>query len=293
MNWWKGLKGKISSNEPLNKHTTLKIGGRAEFFIEPKDINDLKSLITLAKRYNMSILVIGSGSNILAGDKDIKAVIVRLNSSSFKKIIYRRNCLEAGSGLMLWQLVMVAKRHGLSGLEFLAGIPGTVGGALAMNAGAWGRNISDMVEDIKVMDYGGNIKTLTKKQIRFGYRRSGLAKYIILSVHLKLVKKNKKEINGSIKRYLEYRRNTQDTSLPNAGCIFKNPRLKSAGRLIDLCGLKGKKIGGALVSRRHANFILNQGNAKAEDVLKLMDLIKKRVRSRFRVALQPEIKIWS
>lgn len=293
MNWWKDLKGKIKTREPLKKHSTFKIGGRAEFFIEPKDTDALKLLLALAKRYNIPLLIIGAGSNILISDKGVKAIVLRLGSPFFKEVFRKRNYLEAGSGLMLGRLLLVAKNHGLSGLEFLAGIPGTVGGALAMNAGAWGKNIAEVVEKVKVMDYNGKTKILAKKDIKFTYRSSGLAKYIILSATFKLEKKDKKEIADEIKKYLTYRRNNQDTSFPNAGCIFKNPGGESAGRLIDLCGLKGKKTGGASVSTRHANFILNRGNASSGDVLKLMSLIKKRVKDKLKITLEPEIKIWS
>jgi UDP-N-acetylmuramate dehydrogenase len=217
---------------------------------------------------------------------------LHLNQPVFKSISYRGNAIEAGSGLMLGQLILAAKNRGLSGLEFLAGIPGTLGGALVMNAGAWGRSISEIVEKVRVMDYNGTIKILERKEIKFAYRRSSLARYIILSARLKLAKKSKKEIAESIKQFLQCRRNTQDVSSPNAGCVFKNPAGKSAGKLIDLCGLKGKRIGGACVSQRHANFILNKGNAGSGDVLKLMSLIRKRVKAQFKVNLEPEIKIW-
>jgi UDP-N-acetylmuramate dehydrogenase len=181
----------------------------------------------------------------------------------------------------------------LAGLEFLAGIPGTVGGALAMNAGAWGRSIGELVEKATVMDYNGDIEVLTKKQMKFSYRNSSLQKYIILNIYLKLKKKNKRIINEKITGYLAQRRNSQDNSLPNAGCIFKNPSERiSAGRLIDLCGLKGRNIGDAFISLRHANFVLNKGNARARDVLKLMELAKREVRKKYRINLEPEIKIW-
>jgi len=292
MNWQRGLKGRVKAQESLSRRTTFKIGGLAEFFVEPRDSADLKLLILAAKSSKVPILVIGAGSNILVSDRGVKAIVLRLNATLFKRISYSRNVMEAGSGLMLGHLILAAGNHGLSGLEFLAGIPGTVGGALAMNAGAWGRSISDLVEKVRVMDYNGTTKTLGRKDIKFAYRRCSLTGYIILSARLKLVKKTKKEINENIKKFLGYRRNTQDTSLPNAGCIFKNPPANSAGRLIDLCGLKGKRIGGACVSQRHANFILNQGNASAGDVLKLMRLIRKRVKDKFKVTLEPEIKIW-
>ena len=293
MNWRKGLiRGKIKFKEPLRDKTTFKIGGSAKFFIEPKDIEDLKLLINLLKRDKTPHLVMGAGSNLLISDKGVKAVVIRLNAPYFRKLTKRGNCLNVGSGLVLNQLLRIAKEDSLSGVEFLAGIPGTVGGAVMMNAGAGDRSFGDLVKEVKVMDYNGIIKVLRKKDIKFTYRKSSLARYIILSAALELTKGNKEKINKEIKKFLEYRRNSQDKTLPNAGCIFKNPKGESTGRLIDLCGLKGKSIGDACVSRIHANFILNKGNAKAGDVLKLMDLIRKKVKSRFNINLQPEIKIW-
>jgi UDP-N-acetylmuramate dehydrogenase len=293
MNWQKGLiRGKIKFKEPLRDKTTFKIGGSAKFFIEPKDIEDLKLLINLLKRDKIPHLVMGAGSNLLISDKGVKAAVIRLNAPYFGKITKRSNCLNVGSGLALNQLLRIAKENSLSGVEFSAGIPGTVGGAVMMNAGAGDRSFGDLVKEVKVMDYDGRIKVLRKKDIKFTYRKSSLAGYIILSAALELTKGNKEKINKEIKKFLEYRRNSQDKTLPNAGCIFKNPKGESTGRLIDLCGLKGKTIGDACISRIHANFILNKGNAKAEEVLKLMDLIRKKVKSRFNINLQPEIKIW-
>ena len=307
MNWLKsskifnGIKGKVKFLEPLNNHTTFRIGGPARFFIEPKDTNDLKLLLNLVKRHKMPFLLIGRGSNILINDKVLNAVVARLNASYFKRVSFKNGSLEIGSGVLLNRLVLFAKEHGLSGAEFLAGIPGTVGGALAMNAGVSEKNknqkiitknIADLVETATVMDYSGNVKILNKKDISFSYRRSSLSRYIILSGGIKLIKRDKKQIDNKINAYLKNRRLTQDLSHPSAGCIFKNPAGYSAGRLIDLCGLKGMKIGDACVSQRHANFILNLGDANAGDVLKLMDLIKKRVRGRFSLKLEPEIKIW-
>lgn len=292
MNWWKELRGRVKLNEPLENYTTLKIAGRAKFFIEPKDINDLKLLLSLLRRYKIPLRIIGAGSNILVSDKGVDAAVIRLDSPYFNRLSLKNGYLEVGSGVGLNEVVLATQRRGLSGVEFLAGIPGTIGGALAMNAGIPQANIAQTVKDITVMDYYGNIKTLNKKDIKFSYRSSHLSRYIILSARLKLVKKNKRKIKDEINKYLNYRHITQDLSLPSCGCIFKNPRGDSAGRLIDLCGLKGKRIGDAFVSLKHANFILNLGNAKAGDVFKLMDLIKKKVKKRFNVTLEPEIKIW-
>ncbi|MFA5145512.1 MAG: UDP-N-acetylmuramate dehydrogenase [Candidatus Omnitrophota bacterium] len=292
MTWWKGLRGKIKFKEPLNKHTTFKIGGPAGFFVEPYDAADLKLLIASAKRYKIRILTLGLGSNILISDKGIRGIVLRLSSPFFKKVFIRANYLEAGSAVTLNRIVQAACQRGFSGVEFLAGIPGTLGGALVMNAGAWGRNIGELVEEVTVMDRNGNIKLLRKKDIKFKYRSSSLAAYIILSARIKLAKGNKEKISSGIKKYLECRRDTQDVSFPGAGCAFKNPPGQSAGRLIDLCGLKGKKVGGAGISMRHANFILNCNRASARDVIKLMGLIRKTVKHKFNINLEPEIKIW-
>ena len=293
MNWWKSLKGRVKLKEPLKNYTTFKIGGRARYFIEPQDFTDLKLLLNFSKRHRIPVFVIGRGSNILVNDKGMDAIVLHLNSSPFKQISLSNNFLEAGSAVLLSQVINFTRKHNLSGAEFLSGIPGTVGGALVMNAGVKGRSISNLVEDVAVMDYNGKIKTLSKRDINFGYRRSDLSKYIVLSVRMKLKKTNEREINDRISRYLNYRKVTQDLSHPSAGCIFKNPKGISAGRLIDLCGLKGRRIGGAFVSLRHANFILNLKKASAKDVINLISFIKHEVRKKFRVDLKPEIKIWN
>lgn len=301
MNWRKCLKGKIRLKEPLSKHTTFKIGGRARFFIEPKDIADLKLFLSLVKTHKIPLYLIGKGSNILVSDKGIKGIVLKLSAPAFQKISCRGKYLEAGSGTSLVKILLFARDHNLSGAEFLSGIPGTLGGALVMNAGITEKakikklkvkTIGDLVEDVTVMDYAGNIKALHKKDIKFGYRMSSLSKYIILSARLKLKEENKVGIREKIKKYISYRKGTQDLAWPSAGCVFRNPQGYPAGRLIDLCGLKGRRIGGAGVSLRHANFILNLKNAKASDVFKLMDLIRRKVKDRFNIILKPEIKIW-
>jgi len=294
MNWRKDLRGKVKENESLKRHTTFKIGGPAKLFIEPFDREDLKLLFTLRKRYKIPLLVIGAGSNILVSSKGIDAVVVRLSSPFFKKIAFCGNILEAASGALLKDAILAAAKRGLSAGEFLAGIPGSVGGAVVMNAGMGnpGFAIGSLVESIEAMDYQGRVVHLTKKEIKFGYRSSNLTKYIILSVRFKLTKSTKKEVLGRIRRYWLKRRLSQDISSPNAGCIFKNPPGQSAGRLIDSCGLKGSKSGGASISLKHANFILNDHQADSSDVLKLMQLARKKVKIKFKVNLEPEIRVW-
>jgi UDP-N-acetylmuramate dehydrogenase len=292
MSWYKDLRLKIKLNEPMKEHTTFKIGGPAEYFIEPRNPDELKSLLHSAKRHNIPVLVLGSGSNILVKDTRLKAIVLHLDSAFFRRVVFQDNHVYAASGVALSRLISLAQKRGLSGLEFLAGIPGTVGGALAMNAGIPGENIGGLVKDAEVMDYSGNMKVLSKGGIRFGYRNSSLRSYIILGARLKLRKKHKLKIKEEINSRISSRRLTQDYSHPSAGCIFKNPRPKHAARLIDLCGMKGKRLGDAGISRRHANFILNLGRAKAEDVLRLMELARRKVQGRFNVRLEPEIKIW-
>ncbi len=187
---------------------------------------------------------------------------------------------------------MFAKDKGLSGFEFLAGLPGTVGGALAGNVGSWGRCIGDLVKEILVLDYNGNLKLLKKDKLKFSYRKSNLNKYIIVWAKFKLFKSNKKLIMVKIKEFLLKRRKTQNSNFPSAGCIFKNPPDNFAGKLIELCGLKGKAKGGASICKLHANFILNTGKAKYSDVLYLINLISKKVKKSFQIDLEPEIKIW-
>lgn len=301
MKWWKPLKGRVKIKEKLNRHTTLRIGGPAGFFIYPEDAADLKLLLNLLKRGKMPFLLIGAGSKILASDKGFRGVVISLDSPYFKEIRCRGNYLEAGAAVELAKLLSVTEKLSLSGAEFLAGIPATIGGALVMNAGISRRtkdakikrlDISQLVTEVTVMDYNGNIKRLKRKEINFGYRSSSLSECIVLSARLKLRKKDKRQIAQYLKEYLDYRKSTQDPSWLSAGCVFKNPKGYSAGRLIDLCGLKGKKIGGASVSMRHANFIVNRGGAKSGDILRLMALISEKVRLKFNIELEPEIKIW-
>jgi UDP-N-acetylmuramate dehydrogenase len=294
MSWWKKLKGKVKFREPLEKHTTFRIGGPAQFFIEPKDLNDLKEALILLKRHRIAAFIIGAGSNLLVSDRSLQGAVLKLSAPSFKKMIFEGTYLKVGGGVNLNEVVRACTKRGLSGAEFLVGIPGTVGGALAINAGQAkeGRSISNLVEEVTVIDYNGDVKQIGKKDIKFGYRFSSLSKYIILNATFKLTRQDREKITGVVDKYIAYRKGTQDYTSHSAGCIFKNPARTSAGRLIELCGLKGKRIAGASVSLKHANFIINDRGAKADDVLRLINIIKKEVKNKFKVNLKPEIKIW-
>lgn len=292
MNWQKSLRGKVSLLEPLKKYTTFKIGGAAKVLIEPEDAEDLKTFLDLAKGKKLNFLIIGAGSNLLISDLGVKNPIIKLSNPNFKKIYFEGNVIVAGAGCLLNSVLKVAQKYSFSALEFMAGIPGTLGGALIMNAGIPGKNIGDLVEDITVMDYNGKIKKISKEKAVFEYRVSGLSRYIVLSARLKLFRSKEKKITLAVKNYLIQRKAKQELALPSAGCIFKNPPQDSAGRLIEFCGLKGRKIGGACVSVKHANFIVNMGKAKAKEVLGLMEIVQQEVKNKFNITLEPEIKIW-
>ena len=309
MNWQKELKkiikGKIRFNQPLNKYTTWGVGGAAEVLVEPEDFSDLSRLIKFSRKEGLPIFVLGAGSNLLISDKGLKGIVLKLSNPNFKKTEFKDNFAKAGAGLGLNRFVSLTKAQCLSGCEFLSGIPGTVGGALDMNAGAKDvflsdsryLSLSDLVTEVRVLGIDGKEKVLKKKDIRFGYRSSNLSKFVIISAKFKLKPKNKKEISNLIQRFLSYKRNIQDLRSRSAGCVFKNPNNISkngnltAGKMIDACAMKGYKVGQAEVSRIHANFILNKGGAKAGEIFKLMRLIQKRVKQKFNVSLVPEVKI--
>jgi len=295
MHWWKGLKGKLRFNEPLSRHTSFKIGGSASYFFEPKDVRDLLDCLKKIKKLKIPYLLIGSGTNLLISDKGFKGVVINLSSKPFKYLRRKNNIITISSGATIQNLVNKLSKTRLGGYEFLAGIPGSIAGALVMNAGTTfenkRQNIGDITHKVKIINNKGKIVNLSRSECGFGYRKSNLHRYVIIEAQLKL-NNSRAGVTNRINDFLSYRKEHHDYSRPNAGCIFKNPSRKiSAGKLIEECGFKGSRIGGAMVSKKHANFILNFNRATADDVVKLMNTIKKRVRNRFRVALKEEIKI--
>jgi len=293
MNLSKSLKNRIKSKKTLMRSlTTFKIGGATKYYFEPANQEELGESLIFAKKKKLKIYCIGSGSNVLADDKGLKGAVIRLNNKNFKNFKFQEAKLVAQAGCLLSSLIGQAGIRNLSGLEYFTGIPGTLGGALVMNAGIREKNIGDLVEDVTIMDYNGSIKTLKKSEIGFGYRSSRLSGVVVLGATLKLKKSSAAKINEIREKLIAARKKSQDWSWPSAGCIFKNPPGESAGKLIDLCGLKGKRVGGAQVSLKHANFIVNKGNATSRDVLRLINIIKNAVNRKFKVKLESEIKIW-
>lgn len=288
------MRGKVKRREPLARHTTYRIGGPVSFFIEPQDRDDLKLLLARLYRYTIPFRVLGEGSNVLASDRGVSGVVIRLSAPAFKTIAFENTMVEVGAGVHLGQLVVSCAEKGLSGLECLIGIPGTVGGALQMNAGQGrrGRNIGSAAEEVTVMTRQGCLRCLKKKDLTFGYRSSNLSNYIIVSGRLKLSKRKRQAIIQDMDTFMQQRRANLDWR-PSCGCVFINPPHSRASRFIDLCGFKGRRIGDACVSSKHANFIINMGEARSSDVLLLIDQIKKEVETKFKVTLHPEVKIWA
>jgi UDP-N-acetylmuramate dehydrogenase len=283
---------RIYFEEPLDIHTTLGVGGPARMWVQPNNMQQLRKLVCYFADKQMLYLVIGRGSNILFSDQGFKGAVICLNTPGFTKMEVKRNLVSVGTGLSLKKLLGQLQKVGLGGLEFLAGIPASVGGALVMNAGNYSNNIGNFVIGVTVMDKRGKVYNIKTEKLRFGYRQSNLNQYIILEVLLKLTKRSPQLIRNNIIVYLKEKRKTQDLKAKSAGCIFKNPQhYLTAAEMIDYCGLKGKRRGGAEISVKHANYIINRNGARANDVLYLINLIQREVQSKFGVNLKPEIKI--
>ncbi|MEW5758211.1 MAG: UDP-N-acetylmuramate dehydrogenase [Candidatus Omnitrophota bacterium] len=283
-------KGQIKLNEPLSRHTTFKIGGCAKIWARADNVKDLLVILKFTKKNNFKFFVIGRGSNLLISDKGYRGVVISLGSD-FKDIKHNGTKVFSGAAVPLAELINYCSKIGLSGLEILTGIPGLVGGSLAMNAGVKKESISSFVEEVFILDYRGKINKLTKEEINFGYRKSSISKYIILGAWFNLCESSSQRVRENIKKIMNLRRDSQDLKTPSCGCIFKNPKNNPAGKLIELCGLKGANVGDAFVSEKHANFIVNKGNACSNDVLRLIKLIQYRVEKKFNICLEPEIRI--
>ena len=285
----KMITGKIMENEPMANHTSYGIGGPALAFIEPKSIKDLQMIKSFAKKHHVPVNCIGSGSNLLVSDEGINSFVVSLEKS-FKKILFDKNKCYAGAGVKLSKLVKACIKRNLAGLETLFGIPGTLGGALIMNAGAFGNEISNYLIGIELLNSKGIVVQISANEIEFGYRSSTFNKDdIILSVEFQLEKSSETKIRKNRDQANLSRKSTQPLKFRSAGSVFKNPKDITAGFLIDQAGLKGKSIGGAMVSDIHANFIINQTNAKADDVVLLVKIIRDTIYKKYSIALELEI----
>lgn len=276
---------------PMGPYTTFRAGGKVEALCEVQDLLQLKEVLSLARREGLPYLVVGKGSNLLVKDAGLKGVALLLKGS-LEGVEEKEGKVRAGGGLGLAELVRFCHRKGLCGLEFLAGIPGTVGGAVAMNAGAWGKSTGGVVTAVEIITADGEGKTLDRSLLRFGYRKAALPiGSVVVRAHFQVTEDRPEAIGERIRDYLERRKASQPLEYPSAGSVFKNPPHDHAGRLIEAVGLKGKRIGGAMISDKHANVIVNVGGARAQDILALMETARQKVREQTGVDLEPEIRV--
>ena len=287
-------KSKILYNEEMKKYTTFKIGGKAECLIKIDNIKDLKSILRFVNENSIPLTVLGNGSNVLVSDKGIKGITIIIKiekidiSEKDKKVE-----ISIGAGEKIGKLGVLFLKNEITGFEELSGIPGTIGGATRMNAGAHGREIKDIVKIVKCVDYKGNEKEFSNEQMEFGYRTSILKKekYIVTEVKIELEKGNKEEIQNNMNEYAKYRKEKQPIEYPSAGSTFKRGKDFITAKLIDDAGLKGYSIGGAQISTKHGGFIINKGNATAKDVMELVQYTKDQIYSKFGKIIELEVEL--
>lgn len=284
--------GNIKIDEPMSRHTSFKVGGPADIFITPVNGMQIKDVLKLCHESGCPVFVMGNGTNLVVRDKGIRGVVLKIYDN-FNNISAEGNMITAEAGALLSVVSKTALKYSLKGLEFACGIPGTIGGAVAMNAGAYGPEMMSVVDSADVIDNEFNIITLDNKQLEFGYRTSSVSVngYIVLRARLKLEPGNYDEIKDRIDTLTRRRKERQPLHLPSAGSTFKRPEGNFAPKLIEEAGLKGRSVGDACVSEMHSGFIVNMGNASAKDILDLIEIVKKEVYDKYNVMLEPEVKI--
>lgn len=284
------MRGTVLTREPMARHTTFKIGGPADLAVVPEDADDLKGALCFARAAGLPVHVLGGGSNTLVRDGGIRGMVILLEK--FQDLHRQGDEVTAGAGVRISRLLAFCCRQGLAGLEFLSGVPGTVGGAVWGNAGAWGGATADRLTRIQAVTGEGDERVLGREAIPFAYRRSGLpAGAVIVRAAFALEPGDPAAIRRRISRWLVQRNASQPVEFRSAGSIFKNPPGEHAGRLVDRAGVKGTRIGGAMISEKHGNFFVNLGGARAADVLALVELARERVRATTGIELELEIRV--
>lgn len=281
----------IYINEPMNKHTTFRIGGSADVLVTP-GVSETAEVLRLCKNHDIPVTIIGNGSNLLVGDQGIRGVVIEFGRPA-EEIIIQGEQMHVTAGTMLSKAANEAAANGLSGLEFAAGIPGTVGGAVVMNAGAYGGEMKDVIRTVTVLTKEGEKRTLTLEELDLGYRHSCILEnnYIVLSAELSLQKADTEQIRAVMADLRERRVTKQPLEYPSAGSTFKRPEGYFAGKLIQDAGLRGYQVGGAQVSEKHCGFVINKGDATARDVRQLISDVQKKVYEEFHVQIEPEVKM--
>ncbi|MBE9541518.1 MAG: UDP-N-acetylmuramate dehydrogenase [Proteobacteria bacterium] len=279
---------------PMSQYTTLRVGGNVEALYKARNLGVLKKMMTFLMDEGIPYLVTGRGSNLLVRDEGLKGIAIILDESFavIESTSLEEPYIVVGAGMPLYKLVDFCTKEGLAGVEFLAGIPGTVGGGVAMNAGSWGQEMKGVINEVTILKDRGIVEKRDSLRLNFTYRGLDLnTGQIIINARLNLEFDNPALISKKVVSNMQRRKERFPVDMPSAGSIFKNPKGDYAGRLIDAVGLKGKMIGGAMISSKHANFIVNKGNASSSDILALMDLAKVKVRDVFNIQLLPEIKV--
>lgn len=280
----------IFLEEPMDKHTTFRVGGKAQCLIRVSGSRQLEKLIPYLKKVEIPYFVLGNGSNLLVGDKGYKGVILQVGNK-MSSISVEGSCIRAGAGALLTQIARCAKENGLTGFEFASGIPGTVGGGVVMNAGAYDGEMKQVVKQVRIMNEEGEILILDNDAMEFGYRTSIIKSrpFVVLEVLLELQQGNEKEILGKMEEFSRMRKEKQPLEFASAGSTFKRPKGYFAGKLIMDAGLRGYSIGGAQVSEKHCGFIVNTGRATACDVAEVIQEVQERVKDKFGVVLEREV----
>jgi len=281
-------------NEPMSKYTSFKIGGSAECMVKIKTLEQLKSILKYTNENNINLTIIGNGSNILVSDDGIKGIVVKIEIDNLEIDIQdKKAIITVGSGVKLGLLAQKCLKQEITGFEFASGIPGTIGGAIRMNAGAHGSEMKDIVKTVTYVDRNGAVHKIESNQAEFEYRKSLFSHndYIIVETEIELEKGNANEIKEKMTEYANFRKEKQPIEYPSAGSTFKRGSDFITAKLIDECGLKGYQIGGAQISEKHAGFIINKNNATAKDVIKLMEYTKEQVYKKFGKTIEAEIEI--
>ena len=282
----------VAYDQPMADHTWFRLGGPAKYFVQPRTQAQLCEVIKRCQDNAIEMFVLGRGSNVLVADEGIDGAVIHVTDQYFGSVSVEKNIVRAGGGASLNKLLQVCARNGLAGMECLVGIPGSVGGAVKINAGGRFGDIGNVAQGLRLLDSSGYEFECRRPDIFFGYRMTNIMAKFILEAEFELVPDDPERIGRTIKEVWMLKKHTQPVNSRNAGCVFKNPRALSAGAMIDKAGLKGTAVGGAIVSHRHANFIVAQDNTTSTDVLKLIDLVTERVRDRFGVELELELEIW-
>ena len=292
MNLFAGLEQIVKSDVPMSQYTWFRLGGPVRYLVEPTSQEELLEVVHRCHENGVSIYVLGRGSNLLVADEGLDAVVIHLNHDNFCQLSIEDNMVRAGAGLDLSRLLQQCARRGLSGLECVAGIPGSVGGAVKINAGGRFGDIGNVAQSVRLMDSSGYCFERERGEIFFGYRMTNIMAKFLLEATFTMLPDDPENIARTIKEVWMLKKNSQPMNSRNAGCVFKNPRSLSAGALIEKAGLKGARLGGAVVSERHANFMIAVSGATSSDVLGLVDMIREKVQSRFDIELELEMEIW-